>query len=101
VGKFVEIGDELQQVGIRVDVEAGALAVGGQFAFNSLATFGGAHDDAVGAELLLIVDETADANLRLAEEAMADGHIAGRDAREGEFQRLAVEDADEPADGGG
>src|SRR5579862_7470068 len=82
-----------------MDVEAGALYVAGEFALDFFAALGGAHDYAVGAELLFVVGEAGDADLRLAEEAVADRGVAGGEAAKGELQRLAVEDAYEPADG--
>ena len=70
----------------------------GEFSLDFGAAFGGTHDDAVGAKLLLVVGEGRDANRDGAEEAMAAGDVAGRDAAEGELERLATEQGDDPAD---
>src|SRR5258708_23399769 len=58
----------------------------------------GADEDAAALKLLLVVREVADGDGARPEEAMAASGAAGSDAGDGEFQRLAVEYGDDPAD---
>src|SRR5215469_12640343 len=96
VRKFVEIGDQFEQVGIAVDVERRALAIGSEFAFDLFAALVLADDDAVRTKLLFVVGEAAHLDLRLAEETVADRGIPRRQAAKSELQRPAVEHANEP-----
>ncbi len=73
--------------------------MGFQFRRDFLLTFGGADDDAIVLESLFVVHEVADGNSARTEEAMAASGATGGDAGDGEFQRLAIEYGDDPADG--
>ena len=99
VRELVEIAHELQQFGIRMNVKTGAFDVAGEFALDSFATLGGAHDDSVCTKFLFVIGKVLDADLRLAQEAVAYSSVARGETAEGEFQGLAVEDADEPTNG--
>ena len=101
VRKFVEVGDQLQQVGVRVDVVAGAFNVGGQFALDFFAALGGANDHAIGAELLFVVGEVLDGDFCHAEEAVAYRGVSSREAAEGKLQGLAIEHAERASGSGG
>ena len=81
-----------------MDLVATAFCGGGEFTLDLGEAIGWLYDDAVGAELLLVVGEGRDCDGAGAEEAMAAGDVAGRDAAEREMKGLAAECGDDPAD---
>ena len=98
VWKFVEVGDHLEQVGVRVDVVAGSFKVGGQLALDLFPALGRPHDHAISAQLLLVVGEVLDGDFCDAEESVAYRSVSSRQAAEGKLQGLAIQHAEQPAD---
>src|SRR6266700_1492857 len=75
------------------------LGVGFQFGGDFLLPDGRANNDSVGEKLLFVVQKIADLDGARTDEAMATGGAPSRDAGDGNFQRLAVKQRDDPADG--
>ncbi len=98
VRKFVEVGDQVQKVCVRVDVVAGAFNVGGQFALDLFPALGRPHNHAISAELLFVVGEILDGDFCDAEESVAYRSVSSREAAEGKLQGLAIQHAEQPAD---
>src|SRR5208282_3038899 len=97
--KLVEVADHFEQRRVWVHAVVAVLRTLGEFALDLFAALGGAHDDAVGAQLLFVVCETGDADLRFSQEAVAARAVSGSDAAEAELQGFAAEHGDDPADG--
>src|SRR5258708_22738103 len=57
------------------------------------------HDDAVRAQLLLVLREVTHANGLGSEEAVSSCHVSRGDSGAGKLQRFAVEDSNDPANG--
>ncbi len=82
-----------------MDPVVSPLGVGFQFGGDFLQPNGRANNDPVGPQLLFVIRETADLNGARTDEPMAAGSTAGRDAGDGNLQRVAVEHGYDPADG--
>ena len=98
-GTFIEVGHEFEQVCVFVDVVAGALGMRGEFARDFFSALVGPDDDAICAQLPLVVGKVGNLDLRLAEEAVARGAVADGHSTKGELEWLAVEQSHDPADG--
>src|SRR5262252_3302155 len=59
---------------------------------------GRTNDHTVGTQALLVVGECFDPNRRRTQEAMAASYVGSRDSAVRKFQRLAIEQADNPSD---
>src|SRR5216683_4437039 len=82
-----------------MDTVVPPLGMGLQFGGDFLQPNGRANKDPVGTQLLFVIREIADLNGARTDEPMAAGSAAGRDAGDGNLQRLAVEHGYDPADG--
>src|SRR5260370_26278112 len=98
-GVLVEIANQRPTRSVFVYVVASALGMGLEFRRDFLLTFGGTDDDAIVLESLFVIQEVAHGNGARTEETMAASGATGGDAGDGEFQRLAIQYSDDPADG--
>src|ERR1700739_2796178 len=97
-GKFVQVRDQLQQFGIRMDAEATLLRMRSELTLNLVQPLHRFHDYAVTSKLLLLIAEGPYSDGSRSKKAMAASRVSGGDAAKGKLQQLAVEQANDPAD---
>src|SRR5207237_4763433 len=98
-GILVEVSYQLAEIGVLVNAIATPLGESFEFPADLFLAPRRTNDDAIGVQLLFVVEKITHADRGRSEKAVPARRIARRNPRHRELQRLASENGDNPSNG--